>query len=767
MRVLRTASFVALLAATLWAVGCGKSAGQYIDRGNQLFSAGQYSEAILNYRNAIKKSPNSGEAYYRLALALLKQNQVNDAYQAMSRAVRLSPKNNAAKAQFASLSLAGYARDPKHPAVLYKQAQSLADQLMEPGGDRMEGLRIKGDLALIDNHPGDAVKYLRQALAIAPNNAAAAGGLAQALLRDNQPEEAERTAREAVQHHPQYAPAYEVLYALYGSEQKWEQAEALLKSWIASNPKDAGPVLRLAAFYYARKQPDDGEKTLNTLLDKRRDFPQADLLVGDFHALIRNREKALADYQRGESRDHEREKVYQERAAAMLSALGRREEALKAADAILAKDARNQFARALKVQTLEQLGGAQNLATAATVAVNLAKEAPANARIQLLAGQALQMKGNPNEAFAYYQQAAKANPRLEAAQVALARLELLRKNYQGVLDHADAALAIRQGDPNARLLRVIGLTGTRSYAAAKTEAEQLARDTKDAPQVQMQLGVIALRQGRYTEAEDLFRKLYKEGSGDVQALAGLVDTYEAQRMPDRALALMQTEAQRSPASTGKAALLVATAEAAGKNDVALSELQKLAAQHPDSGDVQLRIAELQKKRGKLPEALQAYQRARQLQPDRNGVDAAIANVQDELGQKTEAISSYRRALAKTPDDPVVLNNLAFLLADRGGNTDEALQLINTALRKEPNLAQLQDTLAWVHIKRNNAAAALPILASLTRKYPDDPTFHYHYAMALSKKGDRAEAKQQAELALSKKPSSEVEASLRILLAQTK
>ena len=95
------------------------------------------------------------------------------------------------------------------------------------------------------------------------------------------------------------------LYAIYGSQQNWEKAETLLKLWVANNPKESSPVLRLAAFYYGRKQPDDAEKTLNSLLDRRDQFPQADLLVGDFHALIRNPEKALADYQRGESRDHE------------------------------------------------------------------------------------------------------------------------------------------------------------------------------------------------------------------------------------------------------------------------------------------------------------------------------------------------------------------------------------------------------------------------------------------------------------------------------
>src|ERR1700761_4054504 len=124
--------------------GCGKSASQYLDRGNQLFKAGKYSDATLNYRNAIKKNPQSSEAYHRLGLALVKQGNANEAYQSLSRAVTLDAKNNPAKVDLANLCLAVYARDPRHPAALYKQAQTLSDQLTAPGGSPAEGLRLKG-----------------------------------------------------------------------------------------------------------------------------------------------------------------------------------------------------------------------------------------------------------------------------------------------------------------------------------------------------------------------------------------------------------------------------------------------------------------------------------------------------------------------------------------------------------------------------------------------------------------------------------------------
>ena len=68
----------------------------------------------------------------------------------------------------ASLALAIYARDARHPAVLYKQAQSLDAELLATGGNRVEGLHIKSALALIDNQPGAGATIGGAALARSP-----------------------------------------------------------------------------------------------------------------------------------------------------------------------------------------------------------------------------------------------------------------------------------------------------------------------------------------------------------------------------------------------------------------------------------------------------------------------------------------------------------------------------------------------------------------------------------------------------------------------
>jgi tetratricopeptide (TPR) repeat protein len=751
-----------LLAACSW--GC-KSSRTYVERGNQLFDAGKYDDATLSYRNAIQRDSRSGEAYYRLAKAQLKLNQAIDAYKNLHQAVSLSPDNIPAKIELATMCLAAYVGDPRHPAVLYNEARSLTDALLAKNASSPEALRLKGSISLVDNRPSEAVKTFQQALRNSPESLELPSDLAEALLRDDQSEAGERAARDAIAKHPQYAPPYELLYSFYATHGRQQDGEALLKSWIANSPANSTPVIRLATQYYRQQKPDEAEKLLDSLVQRQATISQADLLAGDFHALIRNWQKALADYQRGQSRDRSHETTYKERQAGVLVSMGRRDEALKLLETILAKDPKDVFSRSLKAQILFQLGGAKNIEASSVLANELAKDMPADGRLQMMAGQALMAKGDLDSATGRFQQAAKIDPQVVAPHFALAQVGLLRKNYSFVLDQAGAVLAVRPEDPTARLFRIMALTGLGSYAQAKAQAEQLGRSTKNAAPVEIQLGIIALNQKNYAEAEMHFRKVYREGDPNPYPLAGLINSYLGQHQPDRAIQLAEAELKRSPESGSKAALLVATAEKSGKPDIALSELQKLATQNPKSAEVQIRLAEFQRKQGNLPAALQALQRARQLAPQSRGLDAAIGNIQDEGGQKQEAIASYRKALSQMPDDPVVLNDLAFLLTETGGDLNEALQLATAASRKAPNQPAIEDTLAWIHVKRGNSAAVLPVLERLTRKDPANAIYRYHYAVALFEKGDRSSAKQQLQAALSERPAKRTENDIRSLLAK--
>jgi len=199
--------------------------------------------------------------------------------------------------------------------------------------------------------------------------------------------------------------------------------------------------------------------------------------------------------------------------------------------------------------------------------------------------------------------------------------------------------------------------------------------------------------------------------------------------------------------------------------VALTELRKLAEQNPNSVTIQIQLADQERTRGNLGPALAAYEHVRQLDPKHKDLDRVIGTVQEDMGDKAGAVASYRKALQNAPDDLSAANNLAFVLADSGGNLNEALQIATDALRKAPDSPVLQDTLAWIHVKRGETAAAVSILSSLTRKHPNIMMVRYHYAVALLRSGDRESARQEFQTVLAKNPPKPVAASIRDFLAE--
>jgi predicted Zn-dependent protease len=163
------------------------------------------------------------------------------------------------------------------------------------------------------------------------------------------------------------------------------------------------------------------------------------------------------------------------------------------------------------------------------------------------------------------------------------------------------------------------------------------------------------------------------------------------------------------------------------------------------------------------EGYENLRKARELDPQRPGIDGLLAVAEDSLGRTADAHADYSKALAKDPQNSVLLNNLAFLLAEAGGNLDEALQLAQRGLQKEPDDAHLWDTTAWIYIKKSQAQAAASILEKLIRKYPDNSAYHYHYGLALLAKGDKTQARRELQIASRKHPTQNQQNQIQVAL----
>jgi tetratricopeptide (TPR) repeat protein len=145
--------------------------------------------------------------------------------------------------------------------------------------------------------------------------------------------------------------------------------------------------------------------------------------------------------------------------------------------------------------------------------------------------------------------------------------------------------------------------------------------------------------------------------------------------------------------------------------------------------------------------------------------STLGLVLDTASRKPEARQVYEATLKLDPNNAVVLNNLAFLMAETGGDLDDALTKAQRAKQLLPNLYEISDTLGWIYLKKNLPDNAIDIFKNLVAKEANHSTYHYHLGMAYSQKGDKTRALDQFREALKYNPSKEEKDEIQRLITR--
>ena len=126
------------------------------------------------------------------------------------------------------------------------------------------------------------------------------------------------------------------------------------------------------------------------------------------------------------------------------------------------------------------------------------------------------------------------------------------------------------------------------------------------------------------------------------------------------------------------------------------------------------------------------------QPDPQFLEslAAARVVQERL---EEAIALYRRALELRPQSIATLNNLASLLGEQAGRTEEALGLIDRAIDIDGPQRILLETKGEILLRGNRVDDALPLIQEAASSAVPDPRVLLHLADAYLRTGKREEA----------------------------
>ncbi len=146
--------------------------------------------------------------------------------------------------------------------------------------------------------------------------------------------------------------------------------------------------------------------------------------------------------------------------------------------------------------------------------------------------------------------------------------------------------------------------------------------------------------------------------------------------------------------------------------------------------------------------LEALERARSLSPVRS-VDMLILQSQacDQLDRHAEALKVLREAQAMEPTNPLVQNNLGYLLLEQDRDLEEAAALIQASAKATPDNGNVVDSLGWAQFKLGRIAEAEVTLRRAAELSPFSPEVRKHLGEVLVKQGKLVEAAEQWDRAL--------------------
>ena len=125
----------------------------------------------------------------------------------------------------------------------------------------MQGLRIKGYLAMLERRPEEAVTEFRRAHQLYPRRRKNSVSLMDACFRDNQPAEAEKVGLDFIGRDPKASDIYDALFRLDVAENRLQDAENILARKVNANPKGEFTSCSLASFYAsAHRKPGNGSR---------------------------------------------------------------------------------------------------------------------------------------------------------------------------------------------------------------------------------------------------------------------------------------------------------------------------------------------------------------------------------------------------------------------------------------------------------------------------------------------------------------------------
>jgi predicted Zn-dependent protease len=571
----------------------------------------------------------------------------------------------------------------------------------------------------------DALKYLQEAVRF-DDSADLRVELADLYVSLNQSSEAEEQARKALAEDPGNVRARQLLADTLaggsaedeGHAARLQEAEKIYRDLLREGNADDDSVMALADIEMDRGDVAQARSTLESYRASKPASSVVDMELARIDGLDGRLDDAISLLQGVVSRDKRNREARNALGDALESA-GRLEEAEKVFEDLVNQAPNNPYNNYRLAGTLLSL---QKYREAQDHLITALKADSGNTRVLIALGQAYEGTHQLTLAEQAYEQVLKRDPESMEARFYLARIHQSRGEDDAALDLYAEVLS-RNSDRRSAHEKAL-------YSAAAT-----------------QVGIIRLLQKNYTAALHSLGEAYQASekpSAGLFALMGRADIGAGQN--DAAQKILAEGEKNYPDDAELAATQGEILLRDSKPEEAKSRFQDLLARSRNSEEAFLEVAQACMRTDHLQDGERWLQQGLEKHPESRDLRFQSAALDEQMGHFRQSEKQFRELIRQEPDDAEALNYLGYMLADRGTKLQEALGMLEKAVKLEPENIAYLDSLGWVHFKLGRYQEAEEYLLRASRGSRLDPTIFEHLGdvrAALGKKSEALEAYRSA------------------------
>jgi tetratricopeptide (TPR) repeat protein len=232
-------------------------------------------------------------------------------------------------------------------------------------------------------------------------------------------------------------------------------------------------------------------------------------------------------------------------------------------------------------------------------------------------------------------------------------------------------------------------------------------------------GTAALQRREGNQAQKLFEKVIAREPKYKGAHLNLGVALGTQGKLDDALAEFRKEEEVTPDETRTYVAAASLANLLGRKDEAMDQFRKLLKVDPQNQDAALNLSQMLYDRGKYPAAAEVLEGAVKASPDSSRLQFSLGSAYLKMGESEKAVTHMRTAAEEggsPKHDPILLNNVAYSLAESRTNLELARQYaeeamkeldarsiddvaaIDTGTKVTYEISLVWDTLGWVYFQ---------------------------------------------------------------------